>query len=68
MKRQEAITRDVILRLVANFPGFVTDEEVNGADLVDWLSNEILYLSQDPELDQEMRNRALTGTPDDDES
>lgn len=55
--------RDIILRMVANFPGLIDDREVNGAELVDWMSNEMFACIPDTELSC----RALNGTPNDDE-
>lgn len=59
--------RNMVLRMVANFPGLYTlqdDEEVDGADLVEWITNEIFQAAQ---LDEEIIKRARYGSPDDDE-
>lgn len=63
--RRNREARDMVLRMVANFPGLVTDEEdVNGADLVDWISNEVHHMSTN---DPELIDRAKNGTPCDEE-
>ncbi len=36
--------RSIVIRMVGNFPGFIDDTDVNGADLVNWLSQEIYFL------------------------
>lgn len=52
--------RDVLLRMVANFPGLYDGEtEVGGADLVEWMTNEIEALKPDGE----MHARAVNGSP-----
>ncbi len=55
--------KDIILRMVANFPGLVDDSEVKGSDLVEWVANEIFALLPDSELEE----RAKNGTPNDEE-
>lgn len=57
--------KDMLLRLSAAFPGFVTDENVPGTDLVEWLSNEFFYLLETGQ-GEELRERALHGSPPDD--
>lgn len=54
--------RDILLRMVANFPGLHADYEhlsVDGADLVEWLNAELYAFSDDAEL----KNYAENGTP-----
>jgi hypothetical protein len=78
-----AQARDILLRMVANFPGLVlgaeeieeinsqrdpdtqpmVDDEVNGADLVEWLTNE-LHHCRVHEHDRQLVQRAKHGTPD----
>lgn len=54
------VARSIILRMVANFPGLVDDTEVSGADLVEWVGNEIYGLLPDAEL----KDRAKNGSPE----
>ncbi len=39
------VAKDILDRLAANFPGLVNgDEEVPGAEVVEWLSNEFHFV------------------------
>ena len=57
--------RDMVLRCVANFPGLVLEaEEVNGADLVEWWTQELHAIrSQDAAINV----RAYFGSPEEEE-
>lgn len=55
--------KDIILRMVANFPGLVNDSEVSGSELVEWMCNEVFALLPDKELE----DRAKYGTPNDED-
>jgi hypothetical protein len=52
--------KDILLRMAAAYPGLVNGtDEVPGAELVEWVSNEFHALSGDAELDE----RAKYGSP-----
>jgi hypothetical protein len=60
MKRTKE--RDLLLRMVANFPGLALAEvPVNGGDLVEWISSEVFAMLPDNEIFK----RALYGTEED---
>ncbi len=40
-ERAKGKPKDLLAAIVANFPGFLKDEEVNGADLVDFLAERV---------------------------
>lgn len=69
-KNEGIYARDTLLRMVANFPGLCPCEEhenreVNGADLVEWVANEIYYLWSENLVNfrELIEERAKSGTP-----
>lgn len=70
--RRDKQARDIILRMVANFPGLVLDQdecdaagkdiEVPGAELVEWLTNE--FVTCRAIGDTELAKWAEDGSPD----
>lgn len=55
------VAKDILLRTVANFPGlYFSDHELNGGDLVEWLSNELFHCG----IDRELAEFAINGTPE----
>ena len=56
------VYQDIVYRMVANFPGLFNGlENVSGAELVEWITSEIWYVSGDEQL----RARAKYGTQED---
>ena len=57
------VAKDILLRLVANFPGLAGEDTdaASGADVVAWLASEIYALGPDPEI----AFRVAHGSPDD---
>lgn len=59
---------NILARLVANFPGLLNGEdEVPGAELVDWLSDEFYGIDEANPLFKLLKDRAENGSPEDDE-
>ena len=56
--------KGILARLVSNFPGLITDEETDGAEVIEWLSQEFWVMKyNDPKLYAILEKRALRGTP-----
>lgn len=57
----ESQAKDILLRMVAAFPGLIDDTEVDGPYLVEWMTNELFMFHPNAELQTWAKN----GTPAD---